>query len=85
MAKEAVTGAAALEAARREKMRRLEELGIDPWGQRYDGAMPIAEIRARESEIIEVPSQEEGKPAEYHWYLMDYKKFQKVLDNMKNV
>ena len=66
MAKEAVTGAAALEAARREKMRRLEELGIDPWGQRYDGAMPIAEIRARESEIIEVPSQEEGKPAEHH-------------------
>ena len=66
MAKEAVTGAAALEAARREKMRRLEEMGIDPWGQRYDGAMPIAEIRARESEIIEVPSQEEGKPAEHH-------------------
>ena len=66
MATEAVTGAAALEAARREKMRRLEELGIDPWGQRYDGAMPIAEIRARESEIIEVPSQEEGKPAEHH-------------------
>jgi len=40
-----------LEAARREKLRRLEELGIDPWGHRFDGHQAIAAIRARESEI----------------------------------
>ncbi len=40
-----------LEAARREKMRRLEELGIDPWGHRFDGHQAIAAIRARENEI----------------------------------
>jgi lysyl-tRNA synthetase class 2 len=39
------------EASRREKLRKLRELGIDPWGSRFDGQMPIAEIRARESEI----------------------------------
>lgn len=34
------------EASRTEKLRRLEELGIDPWGQRFDGHQPIATIRA---------------------------------------
>jgi len=40
-----------LEAARREKMRRLEEMGIDPWGHRFDGHQSIADIRSREGEI----------------------------------
>lgn len=40
-----------LEAARREKLRRIVELGFDPWGGRYDGHRPIREIRARENEI----------------------------------
>ena len=39
------------EAARREKLRRLTDLGIDPWGQRFDERSPIAEIRARTAEI----------------------------------
>ncbi|HUY33956.1 MAG TPA: lysine--tRNA ligase [Pirellulales bacterium] len=39
------------EAARREKLRQLVQLGIDPWGQRFDDHRPIAEIRAREGEI----------------------------------
>jgi lysyl-tRNA synthetase class 2 len=34
------------EASRLEKLRRLEALGIDPWGGRFDGHQPIAAIRA---------------------------------------
>lgn len=34
------------EASRIEKLRRLEELGIDPWGARFDGHQPIEAIRA---------------------------------------
>ena len=34
------------EASRAEKLRRIEELGLDPWGQRFDGHQPIAAIRA---------------------------------------
>jgi lysyl-tRNA synthetase class 2 len=33
------------EASRLEKLRAIEALGIDPWGSRFDGAQPIAEIR----------------------------------------
>jgi lysyl-tRNA synthetase class 2 len=33
------------EASRLEKLRAIEALGIDPWGGRFDGALPIAEIR----------------------------------------
>ncbi len=62
---EQVTGAAALEAARREKLHKLEEMGIDPWGQRFDGAKSIGSIRAREAEIKEIPAEEEGKPSQY--------------------
>jgi len=41
-----------LEAARREKMRRIEELGLDPWGQRFDGHLAIANIREMEGQIV---------------------------------
>jgi lysyl-tRNA synthetase class 2 len=37
--------AAMLEAARREKLAKLESLGVDPWGQRFDGAQPMADLR----------------------------------------
>ncbi len=43
------------EASRREKLRKIQELGLDPWGSRLDGQMPIAEIRAREAEIVVEP------------------------------
>jgi lysyl-tRNA synthetase, class II len=33
-----------LEASRAEKLRRIEELGLDPWGGRFDGHQPIAEV-----------------------------------------
>ena len=51
------TGAASVEdadaliRARREKMRRWrEELGIDPYGGRVEGLIPLAEARALYSE-----------------------------------
>ena len=39
------------EAARREKLRKLKELGIDPWGGRFDDHIPIGDIRARIGEV----------------------------------
>jgi len=57
---EEATGGAALEAARREKLRKLEEIGVDPWGGRFDDHRPIGEIRQREGEIVEIPPAEEG-------------------------
>ena len=45
----------ALEAARREKLRKLEALDVDPWGARFDAHRPIAQIRQLESEIVTLP------------------------------
>ena len=39
------------EAARREKLRKIAELGHDPWGGRFDDRLWIGDIRARASEI----------------------------------
>ena len=41
----------ALQKARRDKMRRLEELGVDPWGGRLDDIQSIGEIRGRITEV----------------------------------
>src|SRR4051794_13948180 len=46
------TNAADWESSRREKLRRIAELGRDPWGSRFDDHAPIAEIRARADEIV---------------------------------
>jgi lysyl-tRNA synthetase, class II len=35
-----------LESVRLEKLRRIEALGHDPWGSRFDGHQPIADVRA---------------------------------------
>ena len=40
------------ESARRDKLRRVAELGHDPWGSRFDDHTPIGAIRARAGEII---------------------------------
>ena len=58
----------ALEAARREKLRKIRELGIDPWGSRFDDHQPIGDIRARENEIKVEPAGDcqTGKPPEQH-------------------
>jgi lysyl-tRNA synthetase class 2 len=34
------------EVSRAEKLRRIEALGVDPWGGRFDGHQPIAAVRA---------------------------------------
>jgi lysyl-tRNA synthetase class 2 len=34
------------EASRLQKLRAIEEMGLDPWGARFDDHMPIAEVRA---------------------------------------
>jgi lysyl-tRNA synthetase, class II len=49
---------AALEAARRENLRKLVEMGIDPWGARFDHRQLIGDIRAREAEIVVEPPDE---------------------------
>src|SRR5262245_36006161 len=43
------------EASRREKLRKTQELRFDPWGSRFDGIMPIRQIRSREGEITVEP------------------------------
>lgn len=62
-------GGEALEAARREKLEKIRQLGWDPWGSRFDGHEPIGRIRQRESQIrmvspgdcqIAQPPQEQG-------------------------
>ena len=40
-----------LEAARRDKMKKIVELGFDPWGQRFDGHISIAAIRDQVGEV----------------------------------
>lgn len=56
------------EAARREKLRRIQELGHDPWGRRFDDHSSIAEIRKRENEIVveTVAEASERRQAEQH-------------------
>lgn len=46
------TNPSALEAARREKLRKLQALGLDPWGQRFDDHQPVGDIRSRLGEIV---------------------------------
>ncbi|NLE58966.1 MAG: lysine--tRNA ligase [Planctomycetes bacterium] len=49
---EKLVGGEMLEASRREKLRKIEAMGIDPWGSRFDGHLSIGAIRAKESEIV---------------------------------
>jgi lysyl-tRNA synthetase class 2 len=56
----------ALEIARREKLRKIVALGIDPWGSRFDGYQAIGEIRHRETEIVVTQPASEGQHAEQH-------------------
>jgi lysyl-tRNA synthetase class 2 len=57
------------EESRRAKLQKIAELGHDPWGQRFDGHSPIANIRAREGEITTDPLPPDADPkqqAEQH-------------------
>ncbi len=53
-----------LEAARRKKMQRLEELGVDPWGGRFDDRTLIGDIRSRVDELRYVKQNEDGTPGD---------------------
>ena len=44
-----------LEAARLEKLRRIEALGLDPWGQRFDDHQAINDVRQ-----VFLPEKSEG-------------------------
>ncbi len=39
------------EASRREKLRKIADMGIDPWGGRFDDRSFIGDIRARADEV----------------------------------
>ena len=44
---------AALLQARRDKVAKLQELGIDPWGSRFDDAHPIETVRKQGDSIAQ--------------------------------
>jgi lysyl-tRNA synthetase, class II len=51
---------AILEAARRDKLQKIRNLGIDPWGGRFDDHQAVGAIRDRASEItVDPPSPTE--------------------------
>jgi lysyl-tRNA synthetase class 2 len=41
------------EASRSEKLQAIEALGLDPWGGRFDGHMPITEVLALPADVPE--------------------------------
>ncbi len=49
-----------LEASRREKLERIRQLGVDPWGGRFPDHLSLAAIRAREGEISGTAPHESG-------------------------
>ncbi len=49
-----------LEAVRIEKLRRIEALGVDPWGHRFDDHLPINKIRDRAEEAAPSGSETPG-------------------------
>jgi lysyl-tRNA synthetase class 2 len=51
-----------LEAVRRDKLRRLREMGVDPWGGRFDDRLLIGAITARAGEVKF--QQEDGSQVE---------------------
>ncbi len=46
------------EQARLEKLEKIESLGHDPWGQRFDGHQPIADVRNAVPEVAGEPGTE---------------------------
>lgn len=76
-----------LRQARREKLKRLETLGVDPWGNRLDDIISIAEIRARIGEVkyqtedgkkIELPDLDSDPDFNFRQWMADQGKGQLV-------
>jgi lysyl-tRNA synthetase class 2 len=57
-------GHASIEQAREGKLQAIKEMGIDPYGERYDGAEPAAEIKARFRETEQKLTAEHAEIAE---------------------
>ena len=62
------------QAARLEKLKKIEALGIDPWGQRFDDRRWIRDVRADSDQIkfrltdgsvLDLPSFETGEEVDY--------------------
>jgi lysyl-tRNA synthetase class 2 len=51
---------ASIVAARRQKLERIRELGHDPFGGRFDGRIPIGEIRKLEGQIVRTVCPQPG-------------------------
>jgi len=54
----------ALRGARRKKLEQIVELGIDPWGHRFDDRQLISDIKSKSPEIKFVPADESQSPIE---------------------
>jgi len=68
------------EASRREKLRKLESLGIDPWGSRFDDRLLIGDIRGLKDKVhfvkesgerVAIPSREENPELDFRKWLAD--------------
>lgn len=66
------------EAARRDKLRKIAEMGIDPWGGRFDDRAYIGDIRARAAEIkfqkesgeaVELPNLAGSEPVDFRAWM----------------
>lgn len=62
------------QAARLEKLKKIEAMGIDPWGHRFDNRLYIEAVRAKVSEVhfqkedgtvVELPDFEGENPVDY--------------------
>ena len=50
-------------AVRLEKLRKIEALGIDPWGARFDGHQSIASIRELDAQPFDDTKPEANAPS----------------------
>jgi lysyl-tRNA synthetase, class II len=66
------------EASRRDKLRKIVEMGVDPWGGRFDDRAYIGDIRARAEEIqfckesgetIELPPLDGPEPVDFRVWM----------------
>jgi lysyl-tRNA synthetase, class II len=50
------------EAARRQKLVRLQQLGIDPWGGKFSGRSGIGDVRRRVNELCFIDATGKSRP-----------------------
>jgi len=69
-----------LEAVRREKLRKIAALGVDPWGSRFDDRSLIRDICAQRDAIryvrelggpIEVPDRDAQPDLDFRGWMQD--------------